>query len=269
MKDPWQTSVGAQAHGGVHCDGSILALRTFADVEPLSVQIGSEDRLAVPTGIFPALFGDDAFPEDQRNAQTMRTYAILDAARMPYTLLEMVAQAGAPHVSLFQGAAQEELCDYAPYLIQLSPDSKLTEKLFTGPHGMNGLWHLDLGIYLRSSCDLTEVRAHFRKLTRIQDRTGKWFYLGFYRPHFLLDYLPLIRSRPDRVWQWFGAKIASFLLPDVAQSKLTQIGPIRLGEPSNSGRVILEAEELQALERAELHRVVCRAATRAAYFNAG
>ena len=82
--------------------------------------------------------------------------------------------------SLFQGEAQGELKEQAPYLVELKEDNSFTRQLFTGPEGVNGLWDKELGIYIRSRAPFADIRKHFRKFTRVQDENGNWFLFRFW-----------------------------------------------------------------------------------------
>jgi hypothetical protein len=42
------------------------------------------------------------------------------------------------------------------------------------------LWHKEPGIYVRSRADFEDLWKHFRKFTRVQDESGKWYYFRFW-----------------------------------------------------------------------------------------
>ncbi|MDA7423009.1 DUF4123 domain-containing protein [Tritonibacter multivorans] len=114
----------------------------------------------------------------------LRTYALLDAAKMPYILTSQLAASGLRYQSLFQGPTSEDLKERAPHLVELEKDNALTQKLFTGTKGVNGLWAKELGLFLRSEVGFDTLRKHFRKFTRFRDADGKWMLLHFWDPSF-------------------------------------------------------------------------------------
>ncbi|MCK2168554.1 DUF4123 domain-containing protein [Thalassospira xiamenensis] len=165
-----------------------LKIVDIENVEPLDMQIGATPPMNVPHILAAPLFGPheptavEAGEADGNtdNVPPMRTYAILDAAKMPYLLTSHLEESGLRYQSLFQGAAQKELAEQAPYLVELKQDNRLTRTLFTGPDGACGLWEKEPGIYIRSRASFDDVRNHFRKFTRICDEKGKWYYFRFW-----------------------------------------------------------------------------------------
>ena len=167
---------------------SYLIIEEIEGVEPLDAQMGVWPRKTVPDALYEPLFGQpeptegeialygsaDAVPQ-------MNTFAILDAAKLPYLLTGMLEDSGLRHKSLFQGAAQEELKEHAPYLVELAEDNSFTRALFTAD-AANALWDKDLGIYIRSRTGFDDIRKHFRKFTRVKDEEGQWSYLRYWEP---------------------------------------------------------------------------------------
>ena len=171
-----------------------LIIEEIEGVEPLDLQFGVHPRKTVPDRLYEPLFGQPE-PSDAEIGQygsaeavpPMRTYAILDAAKMPYLLTGFIERSELPYQCLFQGKAAEELKEHAPYLVELTEDNDFTAKLLTGPKGVNGLWEKELGVYVRSRAEFAEVRKHFRKFTRVQDEQGKWYYFRFWEGIHLLS----------------------------------------------------------------------------------
>ncbi|WP_170207285.1 DUF4123 domain-containing protein [Roseinatronobacter monicus] len=142
-------------------------------------------KKSVPDALHDALFGQPEPSEAERAALSdapppLVTYAVLDAAKMPYLLTSLLDSSGLRYQSLFQGAAQEELGEHAPYLVELKDGHDFTRRLFTGPDGVGGLWDKELGIFIRSRAGFDALRKHLRKFTRVQDEDGKWFYFRFW-----------------------------------------------------------------------------------------
>ena len=164
-----------------------LCIETLESVEPLDMQIGVWPRLNVPEALQEPLFGQPEPTEAEiarygnfEAVPSMKTYAILDAAKLPNLLTGLLEASQLQYQSLFQGEAQGELKEQAPYLVELKEDNSFTRQLFTGPEGVNGLWDKELGIYIRSRAPFADIRKHFRKFTRVQDEDGKWFLFRFW-----------------------------------------------------------------------------------------
>lgn len=117
------------------------------------------------------------------------SYAILDAAKVT-NLPEFLENSGLEHRCLFKGDAYNELRVVAPWIVQLEDGNSFTRHLFTRSDVPRHLWDTEPGIYIRSRSMLDEMWRHFRKFTRAQDGSGKWFYTRFYEPAYLAAYLP-------------------------------------------------------------------------------
>lgn len=153
-----------------------LQIEESAPFKPLDTQFGVHPAKNVPEELREALFGQP-YPTD---TLPLITYAVLDAAKMPYLLTSLLESSDLRYQSLFQGEAQEELAEHAPYLVELTEDSGFTRRLFTGPEGICGLWEKDLGIFLRSCAGFEALRKHLRKFIKVQNKDGKWFYFRFW-----------------------------------------------------------------------------------------
>ena len=183
--------------------GSYLIIEEIEGVEPLDLQFGVHPCKTVPDSLYEPLFGQPE-PIEAEIAQygsaeavpPMRTYAILDAAKMPYLLTGFIERSELPAQSLFQGDTAEELKEHAPYLVELTEDNDFTAKLLTGPKGVNGLWEKELGVYVRSRAEFAELRRHFRKFTRMQDAEDKWYYFAFWEPSMTVAAVRLIADNP-------------------------------------------------------------------------
>jgi hypothetical protein len=171
-----------------HC----VIVTPVEDVEPLDMQLGVYPPRSVPEVLQRPLFGAvDAIDEEADfyggadSLPPMRTYAVLDASKMPYVLTGLLETSGLRFQSLFQRKTQQELGEYAPYLIELAPDSSFTRNLFTCSDGIQGLWEKGLGIYIRSRAGFEDVRRHLRKFTRLRDDDDQWHYFRFWESSIL------------------------------------------------------------------------------------
>lgn len=142
-------------HAGAAPDQSWLQVEELGPVEPLDAQVSVHPKKSVPYTLHNALFGQPTPSEAERDdlgdtPLPLATYAVLDAAKMPYLLTNLLDSSGLRFQSLFQGATQEELKEHAPYLVELKDGNDFTRRLFTGPDGLGGLWEKELSIFLRS-----------------------------------------------------------------------------------------------------------------------
>jgi len=178
-------ALAALGEAGAAPDQNWLQVEELGPVEPLDAQFGVHPKKSAPDALRDALFGQPEPSDAEREAfgdtlPLLATYAVLDAAKMPYLLTSLLESSGLRYQSLFQGAAQEDLGEHAPYLVELCEDNDFTRRLFTGPDGIGGLWVKDLGIFIRSRAGFDALRKHLRKFTRVQDEEGKWFYFRFW-----------------------------------------------------------------------------------------
>ena len=230
-------------------DQNWLHVEEIGPVTPLDAQFGVHPKKSVPDALQDALFGQPEPSEAERaafgeNTPPLATYAVLDAAKMPYLLTSLLESSGLRYQSLFQGAAQEELGEHAPYLVELKDGHDFTRRLFTGPDGINGLWEKELGIFIRSRAGFDALRKHLRKFTRVQDEEGKWFYFRFWEAQALPNYLCSITTDAERVDQWVngsGCTIHRFITCNPS-SRTTQIAESTTTQ-HRDGRVVILAPE--------------------------
>lgn len=169
-----------------------LSIKEIKDVTPLGAQLSITVPEVLQQEMFPhpeaEKYGTSGTQEGtENNMPPTQTFSILDAGKMPYLLTSQLLGSGLKYQSLFQGSMQEELKEYAPYLVQLKEGSNLVRKLFTGLKPPLGLWEKELGIFLRSQAGFDALHKHFRKFTRIQDENGKWYYFRFWEPRVLAE----------------------------------------------------------------------------------
>ncbi len=167
--------------------GSNLSTEVIRDVAPLDVQLGVDDVKAVPEKLLKALFSQsekssfqhEEFRGGNENLPPMRTYAVVDAAKVQ-NLPDMIEASGLTYRCLFKGKAYDELMEAAPWLVELEEGNAFTRNLFTRSNAQWHLWGAEPGIYVRSRSTFEKVWSHFRKLTKIQDVHGNWFYFRFW-----------------------------------------------------------------------------------------
>nr|WP_237072758.1 DUF4123 domain-containing protein [Pseudaestuariivita rosea] len=189
-QDPWNEGEAPDAAATAEGQTSPLIIETIEDVIPLDDQFGIYPPKTVPDALYEPLFG-------QTDPDTpCHTYAILDAAKVT-NLPELLAASELEHRCLFKGQAEDDLRDVAPWIVKLEEGNSFTRNLFTQDTKNPAPWYLwdkNPGIYIRSTASLNDLWKHFRKFTRIQDETGKWFYFRFWEG-VTLDGLLLIHKQ--------------------------------------------------------------------------
>ena len=184
--DPWLMLPSSEQGEDVGAQEA-LQIETIENVQPLDRQFGINPKKSVPAVLHNSLFGQPEPTEaevkaaggDTSTVPPMQTYAILDAAKV-VNLPELLDASRLEHRCLFIGAACDDLKNVAPWIVRLEDGNDFTRRLFTGPEGINGLWDMEPGIYVRSRASLDEMWRHFRKFTRVRDGQGKWHFFKFW-----------------------------------------------------------------------------------------
>ena len=217
MEDPhdyWVRTASAVPAG----DDFLLNVQTIAGVAPLDPQFGVEKPKTVPEALLDPLFGQE------EGAAPLSTYMILDAAKVPQ-LPALLEASELEHRCLFKGEAFEELKDVAPWIVRLEIDAAFTRNLFTRSDLHWHRWGTAPGIYIRSIAPLGEMWSHFRKFTRIQDESGKWYYWRFWEGRFLLPMLNAALPAERRKFFCDGTVHSVLVLTADENPELTVIRP--------------------------------------------
>ncbi|WP_298258164.1 DUF4123 domain-containing protein [uncultured Litoreibacter sp.] len=160
----------------------------------------------------PAELRNWIFGDTETQVELTRTFALLDAAKIQ-GLREQLDASSLTYGCLFQGEAEEELAEVAPWLVELRPGITFTRRLFTKHPDTATSWHLwdsNAAVFLRSSAGLQAVRKHLRRFTRAQDRAGKWYFVRFYDPAVLPGF---IESLPDEKRAAFFGPVDAWIAP--------------------------------------------------------
>jgi hypothetical protein len=129
-------------------------------------------------------------------------YALLDAARDP-KVFDLLSYSEEEYRSLYAGAEGEELADWAPYLVKLSPGGPFLEKL------VQRGWGQSWGVYLTCDKDFAEVRKHFRRFLKAHLEGKGTIYFRFYDPRVLRFFLPTCTE--EQTTELFGP-VQSYLI---------------------------------------------------------
>lgn len=180
--------VAVGAEGGSD-SGSHLKFEEIEGVEPLGFQVGVDEAQTVPEALQKPLFGQPA-PTEAEIAQyggvdgvpAMKVYAILDAGKVAHLCTSM-EDFNCAYECLFQGAAEKEMRDAAPYIVELGPHDGFTRHVFSASGMPRDIWGKEAGIFIRSRMSIFDLRKHFRRFTRIQVEADKrWIYFRFWEP---------------------------------------------------------------------------------------
>ncbi len=145
--------------------------------------------------------------------QNQKTFAIIDAARLT-NFVETVQASDLEYACLFEGNAQADMADVAPWLVQLQPNARFTRRLLDDPATPWSMWGRDAAIFVRSTADFTELQRHFRKFIRIRDMQNQWMFLRFWDPNVLLDLAACLK--PDNVRKFFADHSFIAIVDDIA-----------------------------------------------------
>jgi Domain of unknown function (DUF4123) len=114
-----------------------------------------------------------------------QAYAILDGARDD-AIAPAIWRSQLPYTCLYAGELSREMQLAAPYLVQLTPESRFTQYLHE--HGWGHAW----GIFAVAHPDVTlkVLRKHFRSLLQVRTEDGKVLVFRYYDPRVLCAFWP-------------------------------------------------------------------------------
>ncbi len=114
---------------------------------------------------------------------TTRLFSVLDGVMVP-DLPNKLREASVPHYCVLPGELPPDMIYAAPYLVYLSPDSKLADWIISESFGKS--W----GIFFQSRRSMLEMRRHFRALHQVYDERGNPLKFRYYDPRVLTSFLP-------------------------------------------------------------------------------
>ena len=86
----------------------------------------------------------------------IKTYVIIDAARIKKLTNELIALISLNYENLFMPHEQESLEEVAPYLVELKKEDDFTQWVYENVYGKQG------AIFIHSSKNIEELAEHFR-----------------------------------------------------------------------------------------------------------
>lgn len=137
-------------------------------------------------------------------------WAILDCARDPKIYLALL-ESKLEFRCLYSGKLPRELEMVAPHLVELLPNSRLTQRW------LDEGWGQSWGVLLRID-DAANLRHHLRKFLKVRTEDGRTLHFRYYDPRVLRAYLPT--CLPGELKQLFGPIGAWLMEGEVGDSIL-------------------------------------------------
>lgn len=164
-----------------------VAQPSFVDIAEIELK---DEDYPLGKSIRETTLGGLLFPD----SENLHTYAILDPAtwsRKGRDLLMDLGHFQIPHRSLFQGRAEEKFSNAAPYIVDMSirGEDEYFQRMF-----IEDFWEENFGIIAHSPASIEDLRAACRKLTRLSDQDGKWFYHRFWEPEYFLYFTSFLQG---------------------------------------------------------------------------
>lgn len=140
--------------------------------------------------------------------------SVVDTARVEGLSARLVAM-GPGARCLYQGKAEEELADVAPYLLPVPPDTDANRLVF------EELWGQSAAIHVATELAPADLRSHFRKFLMVVTDDGKTLYFRFYDPRVLRVFLPTCSA--EQLTEFFGP-ISAFWVEDEDPARALRFG---------------------------------------------
>jgi hypothetical protein len=172
---------------------------TFVNGERITVaELRAGD--SITAGVFlltPVLDGGPAAPRTSLlnyfRSLSEPLFCLLDAAcgQQVFQLIQDEIRSATPAriQCLYDGNSAQELAAFAPYLVQLAPDSSMLEGL------LHKGWGKGWASYFVSRSSFEDLRHHFRKFLLVKLDSDEEAYFRFYDPRVLTVFLPTCNAR--------------------------------------------------------------------------
>lgn len=178
-----------------------ISIVDSGEIEPLPLHDNNWPPVIIPHALSQVMLSGE-----------VNVYAIIDAAKV-FGLRERLSTSGLMYQCLYRGSAKEEWGDVAPWLVKLEFDQPFVRKLFVGGNDNASLsYQKGTALFVRTTDDLDEVSAHFRRFTKARGEDGRVFLLRFYDP---LTFSDLLKVMPgSQLAKLHGNLNIICLLPD-------------------------------------------------------
>ena len=130
-----------------------------------------------------APFVDRVMRELWPRPNTRDVWAILDGAR-DRRVYGFLLDSYLNYSCLYAGPLPPEVEIAAPYLVQLEPDDKYTQRL------IEQSWGNSWGVFLKCDIRMERLRKHLRTFLKVRDHRNRSLVFRYYDPRVLRVYLP-------------------------------------------------------------------------------
>jgi len=160
-------------------------------------------------------------------------YVLLDAALWGTDIDILFLSENAIYRSLFRGSTGKELWSVAPYLVDISSNEELVQKIKEeDPIERRVTW-------LSSSLDIDGLRKHLRRFLRMKRDDGSYIYFRFYDPFVVNAVFPYLNQNQ---YSEFFERIDYLLIDDI------RINERRLFYLSSSQKLQIKNEPLSYVD---------------------
>ncbi|WP_262404460.1 DUF4123 domain-containing protein [Aggregatibacter actinomycetemcomitans] len=174
----------------------------------------------VPSVIESCLWHDD--PDD-------KCYAVINSATSRF-FPDLFRIERVRYACLFQGEKAEIYAGSAPYLVELPKGHDILPRLFcrNGENYVDGINYgeRNIGIFFRSQADFDVLLNHFRQWLMLQDYTGHWYYLRFFDPVILEEYLDRLQTYPTKLSAFFNGDMIEKIFSIKGGDELVEYTPM-------------------------------------------
>lgn len=146
------------------------------------------EKEAMLLGLEHVIFDPLEEDEPSKDEQPLRAYILLDASQSADITI-CLEGFNANARCLFDGQAQDDLGDVAPWLVELTRYSDVWDWFCKDGFGKN--W----GIFIHSRLTLAKLKVQMKKFIKIEDEDGELYFFKFYRPQHLNTYLPVFDAK--------------------------------------------------------------------------
>ncbi|WP_233112592.1 DUF4123 domain-containing protein, partial [Aggregatibacter actinomycetemcomitans] len=84
----------------------------------------------------------------------------------------------------------------------------------------------NIGIFFRSQADFDALLNHFRQWLMLQDYTGHWYYLRFFDPVILEEYLDRLQTYPTKLSAFFNGDMIEKIFSIKGGDELVEYTPM-------------------------------------------
>ncbi|MBL3611244.1 DUF4123 domain-containing protein [Rhodovulum sulfidophilum] len=239
----------AQDHVPAQTDGqSWLRIEAPVELGFLDEDFGQFPRRSVPKRLEPLFWTG---PE--------KTFAVIDAAAFP-ALPERLSASDMRHGCLFEGKAEQELGEAAPWLVELAPDQRIVRDLFAGA-GRDGRDPVrPAALFLRSGDTFSDLRAHLRQFVRLKSREGGWAYFHFWEGPYLFGLIEAVaRNELPEFTRFFVSRKAKIQYVGHLDPHGTWHGATCVDAPPKANAALMLTPEVrEILQRVRGEQFLCR-----------